>query len=573
MNESDVRRNRLATWYEGVRWPGLVLAGLVAVLYGPFVGGGFLLDDHRVMRLLGDYEAGRRSTPGLYRFLSGDEDNRRQRVEGWYPWWLSDDVRYRHLRPAAEYVILCQYRLFGDRPIAYRLAGIALYAAGVRIVLALFRFLSPDERRARWGALIFAVAASHAVPVMFLSAQGDLFGVILIAAAAIACGRFVRDGAVLGLLAAALFYGAALGFKEAALPACAMPACLWLAFRERPNAGRRALAGTVILSVIGLVWLAAYMRGGYGSNALPMLDPAAEPVAYLLALPWRSVLLLSTWLVSFNPFLFYFYPAWRPGVFVSLTLGAIGLMLVGRMFWRRHRRDGSVQAMACWVAPFLPLLVCTVPDDRIMTLPRIGLTYLAAVWLTRPGSARPGRLLRLPLFLFIWFQIPGVLIVGTVLRYIERDSAALVRAAADEFDRPIEDGDHVFFLNARRSHHVLFGQDCFQAVIGSDALRVSYLSDVSDPKVTRVDERTLRIEAGDGPLLGSFLGDMGRSRDRPRRPGDEYPAGPFIGRIVDCDGDDVRVVELRFEHPLASDSYRFYWRDPGGALVRRFAGP
>lgn len=541
------------------------------MLYGPSLGGGFVLDDHRVLRLLREDRGPLTESLGLYRFLDGGEGNRRERAEGWYPWWLGDDVRYQHMRPLAECVIRVEYRLLGESALGYRIVGLLLYMLGVRLVLALFRMLSGDEHVSRWGALIFAVAVSHVVPVVFLSAQGDLLSLVLTCGTALVVGRYVRDGAFGLLLLSAAFYAAGLGVKEATLPVVVAPVCLAIVFRGRSGVvGRGVLSAALLLAIAG-AWLTAYVGGGYGSNSSPMLDPFGSPGDYLLALPWRTLLLLSTWLISVNPFLLLASPRWHVGVYGLAAVGGVGLMMVARMFWRHHRGNRGVQAMALWVLPFLPLLACTVPDDRVMMLPRIGLTFLAAVWMTRPRADRSRRLRTVPLLLFVWFQVPSVVVANGILRHMERDSANLMRAAAGS-DRAPRPGDCIFFLNAGRSHHVLFAQDCYRHITGSRETRVGFLSDIPSPRVSVVDEFTLRLEATSEPLLSSFLGMMGRSRERPKREGEVFSAGPLRGRIVRCRGDDVMAVELRFDEPLSSDSYRFYWYSPDGSLSRRFHG-
>lgn len=146
------QRNRVAIWFETTRRPGIPLIFLVIALYAPSLGDGFILDDHRAMRVLREYHAGERPSPDVYRFLSGDpERNRAERDAGWYPWWMDDDLKYQHMRPLAEWALYGQYVVFGDRPLGYRLVGLALYAAGVVLVLRLLRVVGGDERVARWG--------------------------------------------------------------------------------------------------------------------------------------------------------------------------------------------------------------------------------------------------------------------------------------------------------------------------------------------------------------------------------------------------------------------------------------
>ena len=557
MNYILHRFSRLAVWYENTPRPGLVLAGVVLILYGPFLAGGFAIDDFRVIRLCREYQAGEREQLDLYNFLDGGEGNHAQRAEGWYPWWLGDDVQYRHLRKFSEAIIYGEFLLYGDSPLGYRIDGLILYIIGVRLVSAIYRIIGGGERIARWAALFFTVAASNAVPVVFLSARGDLGVVVVAAGSVLLLARFLRDGGSALLLASAALFAVSLATKEATLPIAALPLCLWCAFRDRHGVGRRSVIATGLMSLVGIIWLSFYIKGGYGANGALMLNPVQDPLGYLSTMPGRSLLLLSSWLYPYNPFIFYFYPAWRLGLHVLGGLGGITLLLLGRMFWRHHRGDYRFWSMTLWVIPFMPLLVCTVPDNRVMMLPTIGLSYLGAIWMTQSRPAASGSRWLPVLFLLI---SPVLATIGeaAAVRSIERDSSQLARACVSGFGREVSSGDCVFYLNATNNFIVLFAQDTCRGVTGERDLRVAFLSDVQSPKVRVVDEYTLRLEATDDPILSTFVGGMGRSRNSSKALGDVFDAGEFEGKIVGVEDEDVTAVEFRFRRPLSSPGYRFY---------------
>ena len=103
----------------------------------------------------------------------------------------------------------------------------------------------------------------------------------------------------------------------------------------------------------------------------------------------------------------------------------------------------------------------------------------------------------------------------------------------------------------------LFAQDAMRALPNGKHLRVTFLTDVPEPTVVKLDDRTLRLSAGGRGMLGRFLGQMGRVRGRPRRIGDEWDAGEFKGRITRMVGEDVREAELRFVRSLDDPRYLF----------------
>jgi hypothetical protein len=567
----DVPKHRgwRALWYERVGGPGVTLAALVFILYLPSLFGGFVLDDHRCFRLLGEYCRGERTSLDVYRFMFGGPGNQAARESGWYPWWISDDLRYCHMRPVAEWFLYGEYVLFGGHAIGFRLVGLALYAVGVLLVLRIFRLLCADERLSRWAALLFSVAAGHAVPVTFISNHADVVALVLAGGLVLVLCRFLRDGGAPRLAVALCLFSLALCAKEAVLAVTALPFCLWPTFKDRPGVGRRTVVSGGLMIAVAVIWLAYYATSGYGSNALPMLDPLRSPGEYLRALPGRAVLLLSTWVIPVNPFIFLLHQGWSRYLYIYGAVGVVAMILLARMYWRHHRRQKGVITMALWPLPFLPLLVCTVPDDRVMMLPSIGLAFLGAVWMTRPrptAGARPA-LRGLPFALFVVVQAATVLAATGVVQFMENEAQRHLRLMVAGFGREVREGDHLFVLNSARDFETLFAQDRLWNVRGRTDLRVSILSDIAAPAVKIVDSHTLRLES-DGPaFFSTFVGMMGTSHTRPRAVGDTYDAGEFTGRIAAVEAGQVRAVEIRFPKPLTSDCYRFYWSDPGAPPV------
>lgn len=556
MNPRERRRSRIAAWFETTRRPGLVLAGLILLLYGRSLSRGFILDDHRHLRLMEAFHRGERDTLDLYQFLVSDAGNRRERLAGWYPWWLGDDVRYAHWRPVAEWVLYAQYLVFEDQALGYRVFGLLLYAVGVRLVLSLFRRIDVDERRCRWSALIFAAMAGHAIPVVFISAHADLVALVLVLGSMLAAIGFIGRGRWWRLALAGVLYGISLGAKEACLPAAVLPACFALLDGWRDRRARRALGATVVLLAIGLVWFGFYVRGGYGANTSVMLDPVNAPLGYLQAMPGRVLTLLSSFVIPLNPFVFYFRPRGMPWLYVYCVVGAVALLLLARTLWIHHRRERGVAVMALWIAPFLPLLACTVPDDRVMVLPGVGFAFLVGVWMTRRGADGPSGLRKLPLAVFVVLHGLAAIGVGECLRFVERDNRDFLATAMRTEGRDPE--ACFFFLNDTRDWQVLFIQLRAEGIAGRRDIRAAFLSDAEDPVVSRVGEYTLRIrDDGDG-LFTSFWGAMGTSRDRPKREGQRFDAGEYVGRIVEVSDGVVREVELRFDRPLDSKRYHFF---------------
>jgi hypothetical protein len=605
------RRRRLALWFEQTRRPGLMLAGAVLMLYAPFLGGGFALDDLRGLRVFGEYHRGERPALDVYRFLPGGPANVADRDAGWYFWWVTEELRYQHFRPLTERLLYAQHLLFGEHAVGYRAVSLALYIAGVLLVFRLLQAIGPTPRVARWAALIFAVLAGHAVPVVFISAQCDVLALVLAAAALLSIAAFVRSGGMLHLTTAVVCYAAGLCAKEMVLPVAALPLCLGMILRDVPGVRRRSLIAATSLIVVGLIWLGLYVAGGYGSNGLIMLDPLHTPWAYVRELPVRALLLLSALVIPLNPFLFQFNEGWESGLVGYGVLGAAVLAGLAVRYYRRHRADRSVMPMALWAVLFLPILVCTPPDDRVMILPSIALAHLVALWMVRApcgtgvspvstdtgkmpvphgvGDAsaaspleepRPGgRRSSIRALPFVWFvavQAAIVPLIAWSVQFMENEAQDHLRRMLSFFEpapaSPAQSTglkaearrDHIFMLNTARGFEALFVQDRLARVQPGGATRVSVLSDVARPRVTVVDAHTIRLNSTSAPFFSSYLGRLGTARERPWRQGDAIRLPEFDARITRVEGGGVTEMEFRFAQPINSDSYRFVWSDPFG---------
>ncbi len=558
MSPIEPPRNRIALWFETTRRPGLVLACLILLLYGRSLGWGLVLDDWHHFQSLESFHAGQRPSLELYRFLAGDEQNRIARETGLLPWWVEDELRYQHWRPVSEWFLYGQFLLFGRNPVGYHAVSLILYAIGVRWVLALFRVVSNNERLSRWGVLTFTVLAGHAIPIVFISAQSDLVALVLSAASMAVGVRFLLcGGGWRGILSAGC-YALALGSKEACLALAVIPVFFLLKPGDMRFSIRRIFGLSAILTTIGLVWLGFYVGMGYGSNSVVMLNPISAPLDYLSAAPGRIVLLLSSLMIPVSPFILYLRPRGEVWIVSYCIIGAAGWILLARMLWRRCRRQPGTILMALWILPFLPLLACTVPDDRVMVLPSIGFVFLVGAWLIGSHEDKTRHIRKVPFVLFVLFQGVSAISASQLMRFVESDCAAFTQSVAKEFDHDMRPGDCAFFLNVGRDWEVLFVQTHIEALEGVKGIRAAFLTDAEHVTIHRIDDYTLRMTANSDGFLTSYLGMLGSRRGRPRQEGDVFKAGELTGRIVKVMNGIVRGVEIRFQSPLESPHYRFF---------------
>ncbi|MFO0974576.1 MAG: hypothetical protein U1A27_14220 [Phycisphaerae bacterium] len=548
---------RLADWYQNHTRPRIVLALVVATLYAPSLLLPFMVDDLRSLRRFRDYHAGAVDRLDLYEFCIDPAQVVAERDAGHYPWWIDPQLRYRFFRPLSQFELYGNWLLFGDHAAGYRVVSVAWYVLGVWLVLALFRLFS-IETTARWAALVFALAGGHAIPVIFPAARCDLLALVASAAAAVCAGRFLRSGGPLHLAATLACQAAGMGCKEVTVALAVVPALLFFALRpaavDARALRRRAALGSLAMLALSGAFLAFYARMHYASNGALMLDPLRAPADYLLRAPFRALLMLSTWLIQLNPFLFYFRARYA-AVLVALAIaGAVCLALFFGHLLRRYRRLPGVVSMSGWSVIFLPILACTPADDRVMLLPSVGLAFLAAVWLTA-GDPRP-RFGRLPAALFL--LVPVLYTEGTLLTVgvLEHLADRPLRVGLAAFGRPPRPGDTLFLLNMSQPMLALWTQDRLNT-LAPPGVRVAILSDARAPTVERTGPRALRLRAANEPLLSTFVGQMGQVRGAGPRAGQTVDLGQYRVTIESTRAGCAESLRVQFARPLDDDRYRF----------------
>ncbi len=552
------RRIGLVERYDKTSRPRLFLAVVVVVLYVPSFFLSFIVDDYRSVRQFRDYRAGRIDRLHLYEFVRNPQQVAAERDAWIYPWWIADDLRFRFFRPVAEHSLYLDYLLFGERALGYRITSIVLYILGVWVVLGLYRTLA-DERRARWAAMIFAIAGGHAIPVIFPSARCDLCALAAGILSIWMMARFLLAGGAWRLLSAIVTYLIALGSKEVSLGLVLGPPLMYWALsgREPIDASfrRRAAIATASFGIVAAAFLAFYAAGSYASNGDMMLDPLRATSDYLARAPGRSLLLLISWVIQINPFLLYSHEQQAIAKIWLIMAGIPALALFSWAVFRWNAKDRSVQAMAIWSLIFLPVLACTPADDRVMTIPSVGLAYLTAAWLTHRKN---GPLVKLAVVLFIVIPIVYTEAVIAGVALVEWKANHQIDAGAASFRRPVNRDDTVFFLNAPQPDDALWAQDRADARIGPQRPGVAVLSDIIEPVVERVGPRTLKLTTQREHFLSSFVGRMARVRGKRIQQGVPIDHGEYSVMPTRVEGGQVTELTIDFRRPLDSDQYRFF---------------
>ncbi|MBU0641254.1 MAG: hypothetical protein KKB50_20540 [Planctomycetes bacterium] len=557
-----------AAWFEQYPRPRLLLTVIILVLYAPALAVPFFIDDYRNLRLMREYHVGASPSPDLYAFFTDATNAAPQREAGEIPWWISDELRAAFLRPLAEGSLYLDYLLWGERAVGYHATALLLYILCIWLLLALFRAVQPDESRARWAALIFALTAGNAVTVAFIAARCDLLALLAELLALVAGLRYLRTGRVIWPFVAGAASLAALLSKEAAAPLVLVFALLWIGAHHntapalRRVLNRRAALVLVLLLATTVGWFAYRSVGDYAANAATALDPLHRPAEYLLQAPRRAFEYLASWPLAANPTLFYQHPSGRVPLLCVATAGAVLAVALAAHLWRRHRREPGVLVFAFWPLLFLPVLVCVVPDARLLLLPGVGMAFVGAVWLRSPCRTPRARWLlrRLPAVLLLGLNPAAAQLSVLAIIGVERKSRADLRAiAADIAESGAGREARVFLICPPQGFDAAWTQDRARFVLGADAPSFAHLCDaaVVDALVQSAD--TLRLSSVEQAFMDSLLGRYALPHGAPRfEPGQTIRAPAFTVSVVATAAGWPTVLDLRFHQPLDSPACFFY---------------
>lgn len=254
-------------------------------------------------------------------------------------------VTYAHHPPLQVFVTVASVGLLGDNPTALRLAGFAIGAATVLLMVALLR-----GRGLEWGPVLLAAAAMAATGFFYIYGRlGVGFSLVV---AAVALVAHLRDAPRPSrkLLAA----GAAVAALAAMQSWIAMAAVgllvlwLWITVGAKSAALRWVAAGALLGAVVTAAWiLNATGPGELSDQVVTRTDPSVGGFSDFLSRQWR--------------FASYFTPTWlrwlaAPALIAGLadrrTRLAVAVTLAVAAAWTFGLRQGA-WVHVLWNFPWL----------------------------------------------------------------------------------------------------------------------------------------------------------------------------------------------------------------------------
>jgi len=541
-------------------WPVALLAVFLGLAELPFAS--FMADDFiQLGTLEGVSSCGGQAPFRLYDIADGDPDHvLALKNAGAFPWFFAPDFRMAFFRPLSSALLALDHRLFGLRPLGYRVHGVIwflLLAAGLGLLL---RRLLP-QGLAALALTIFLVSGIHG-PLSWTATRH-----IVIAAALGIFGlyfhvRWRQDGWRAGRLLSLVTLALSLAGSEAALGACAY-VFAYEAFTVEDE-WRMRIRACLPPALLVLAYLLFYRLLGFGASASSgYLNPLGEPLRFLAGLPGRLAVILGGMVAGGNVDLWVLRPQLRPFmVFTGALLAALFAALF-RSGWKNSAASGR-RAVRWLIAG---AVLAAVPfsgtpiGSRCLVIPWIGgaaaLAWVLHGWWTvlrrGPGIGRRlagGACTLLALVHLVLAPVQRLAAPFLLQRMMSTRLAAAMDVPALARERIA--GKTVVLLTAPDivvGFHSYFYRTLFRLPM-PNAWRVLAWAPCAF-RFSRLDANTLAMEAVGGEVSSLWLrtGDIVRLQD-------------MQATVTGHDANGITRAEFRFAVPL--DDPRLYflaWRD------------
>ena len=354
----------------------------------PSLFAGFNLEDHFA-----------RGNPGapwdLFRIGDHGADSLAPFVDiGVLPWWTPLSAGLSVFRPTTSLTVALEQALWPETPLLMHAANLALFAALVLAVGALYRRL--HRGTAVWvsglATLMFALDDAHGMPVGWLSGRHHVLGALFGVLALWAFDRWRADGWAPGAAFAPVLAGLATVSSEVGGCVAAYVLAYALTIDSAPR-GRAWLAAAPTLTTVFGLRLGTTLLG-YGLWGTQIAnDPWRDPLAFLAGAPDRfAALTFGQWGWVPSDLWILVPPGQGRGALIAAAAVFIGLMAFA--IYPVFRRSRTARFWALGAALTMFAVTDVFPQDRLLMLAGVGafavIAQFIAAFVDHPEWWAPG---------------------------------------------------------------------------------------------------------------------------------------------------------------------------------------
>jgi hypothetical protein len=556
---------------------GLWLAAVALVLSASCLGLGFYLDDFVGRYIYSDLPDAARLFDlyaGGYGLANGNPADTHWQIEhGWAPWWTYDQLLIRLFRPFGVATHWLDFQLWPDQPWAMHLHSLLWLGLLVLATTSMFR-AALGGVAGGLAALLFAIDHTHGFVVGYICNRHSLITALVSVLCLAAHLKARKNASRAQQLLAYGLYALALASGESAV-AIAGYLCAHALSVERTSLPRRLLLIAPYLAIT-IVWRVLYTRTGFGALGSGLyIDPARDPIAYLLALLERAPVLVLGQFLAPPAELYSVWPAsWAHAMFLFACLFSVCMAIA---LWPLIRRD---RVALFWLLGALASLVpaaSTYPHNRQLLFTSFGaMGLLAQLWhlhVVELRSRAPTRLLHFSqgiggmVFFTHALISPLVLPVSTCSIAV----TAPLQAARATLDADSA-GREVVFVNAPDYFAVKLVQLSLRLAEQPLPRRFRALSFGPEHiTVQRTAANVLELDYAEGILSTPFM-ELYRDRRIAMRQHEQIELSGLRIEVLELTADQrARKARFSFDAPLEAEQLRFYvWK---GGRFQRYTPP
>ncbi len=576
---------------------GLVLGVFIAGSHFFALDGGLFLDDHAHYANL---------SKGDWSFQSAVDAAELGVVGTVMDMWGDPGSNLRFFRPVAFWIMRAEYTLLGwpvNGGIGMHLFSLVWHwVAAVLVVTLAIRMLKLWV----WALLAgiwFAVHPGNVVTVHWIACQTELMATVFVLSAVLCYGRWsgwwsagddaathsegtecrTRGPSVLLLVATMVFLSLGLGCRENAVIVTVVAFFGDFFFRRGSLLRRGRWAAYLVFTAVVLAYAAVrhHALGGFPVPGPPYLHLPGDPD--FLPFVVTKFLYYVLGLFGYFPVLpvgGLVYLREHPGMFCLAVVSCAGPLLAAS-FVLRHCR--GIWMAGVWLVAGIAVMAPIFASPHHLNLPMVGAArFLAGALALLAGRFGPGaspetpapdaapwpmrrRVAAVLVGLHVVLMPLGSISNGWIYRTATRVEDEMMREILT-YDRPLRDGDHMFFVNIPMLAYYIkpaLENRLGISLHGHILMLSPSLWNLGPPStVEQIDDYSFTVELEGYDYMAGLAGEatlLAMEREEPFQTGDEVPSGLYNVSVLDANETGIAKLRFTFHRRLSDPRYHIYF--------------